>query len=83
MLERVATTSTNSKLIHGQKEFFTKMVVDAVLSLDEELNEKMIGMKKVAGGALQVKFYVMIRVVFEMELDKYDQKWDYNYNQLQ
>jgi T-complex protein 1 subunit eta len=56
LLERVATTSMNSKLIHGQKEFFTKMVVDAVLSLDEELNEKMIGMKKVAGGALQVKF---------------------------
>jgi T-complex protein 1 subunit eta len=38
----------SSKIIHGQKEFFTKLTVDAVLHLDqEELNENLIGMKKV------------------------------------
>jgi len=31
------------------------MVVDAVLSLDQdELNERMIGIKKIPGGAMQV-----------------------------
>lgn len=35
------------------------MVVDAVLSLDQEdLNEKLIGMKKVTGGALQDSLFV-------------------------
>jgi len=45
----------SSKLIHSHKGFFTKLVVDAVLSLDDDLNESMIGMKKVPGGALEVK----------------------------
>jgi len=54
LLEKCASTSMSSKLIHSHKDFFTKMVVDAVLSLDQEdLNEKMIGIKKVAGGAMQ------------------------------
>ncbi|KAJ3196292.1 T-complex protein 1 subunit eta [Irineochytrium annulatum] len=54
LLEKCAATSMSSKLIHSHKEFFTKMVVDAVLHLDqEELNEKMIGIKKVPGGAMQ------------------------------
>lgn len=49
----------SSKLIHGQKDFFSKMVVDAVLHLDqEELNEKLIGIKKVAGGAMQESLFV-------------------------
>lgn len=52
-LEKCASTSMSSKLIHSQEEFFKKLVVDAVLSLDEDLNEKMIGMKIVKGGALQ------------------------------
>jgi T-complex protein 1 subunit eta len=44
----------SSKLIHSHKDFFTKMVVDAVLSLDqEELNENLIGIKKVPGGAME------------------------------
>ena len=33
LLERCAMTSLNSKLIRGHKEFFSKMVVDAVQSL--------------------------------------------------
>lgn len=54
LLERCASTSLNSKLIRGQQEFFSHMVVNAVLSLDQrELDEKMIGIKKVNGGALQ------------------------------
>ena len=54
MLEKSAATSLNSKLVSGHKEFFAKMVVDAVLSLDENApNLEMIGMKKVQGGALQ------------------------------
>ncbi|RKO96851.1 hypothetical protein CXG81DRAFT_26185 [Caulochytrium protostelioides] len=54
LLEKCASTAMSSKLIHSHKPFFTKMVVDAVLSLDQnELNENLIGMKKVAGGAMQ------------------------------
>lgn len=54
LLEKCAATALNSKLIAGQKDFFSKMVVDAVISLDELLSLKMIGIKKVQGGALEV-----------------------------
>lgn len=54
LLEKCAATALNSKLIAGQKEFFSKMVVDAVMSLDELLSLKMIGIKKVQGGGLEV-----------------------------
>uniref|UniRef100_A0A8C5GV83 T-complex protein 1 subunit eta n=1 Tax=Gouania willdenowi TaxID=441366 RepID=A0A8C5GV83_GOUWI len=53
LLEKCAATALNSKLIAGQKDFFAKMVVDAVMSLDELLPLKMIGIKKVQGGALE------------------------------
>uniref|UniRef100_A0A3Q3LSY0 T-complex protein 1 subunit eta n=1 Tax=Mastacembelus armatus TaxID=205130 RepID=A0A3Q3LSY0_9TELE len=53
LLEKCAATALNSKLIAGQKEFFSKMVVDAVMSLDELLSLKLIGIKKVQGGALE------------------------------
>ncbi|KAF3892793.1 T-complex protein 1 subunit eta [Trichophyton interdigitale] len=53
-LRRLAGTAMNSKLIKRNSDFFTKMVVDAVLSLDQDdLNEKLIGVKKITGGALQ------------------------------
>ncbi|EFQ98480.1 T-complex protein 1 subunit eta [Nannizzia gypsea CBS 118893] len=53
-LRRLAGTAMNSKLIKRNSDFFTKMVVDAVLSLDQDdLNEKLIGIKKITGGALQ------------------------------
>lgn len=55
MLEKCAATALNSKLIAGQKDFFSKMVVDAVMMLDELLPLKMIGVKKVQGGALEVR----------------------------
>jgi len=53
LLERCASTAMSSKLIHQQKDFFAKMVVDAVLILDNLLPLNMIGIKKVSGGALE------------------------------
>ena len=49
----------SSKLIHSHKDFFTKMVVDAVLHLDQDdLNEKLIGVKKVPGGGMQDSLFI-------------------------
>ncbi|KAL1789231.1 T-complex protein 1 subunit eta [Sigmodon hispidus] len=45
MLEKCAMTALSSKLISQQKTFFTQMVVDAVMMLDELLQLKMIGIK--------------------------------------
>lgn len=53
LLEKCASTAMSSKLIHQQKDFFSKMVVDAVLKLDELMPLNMIGIKKIAGGALE------------------------------
>lgn len=44
----------SSKLIHSQKPFFSSMVVNAVLCLDQDdLDENLIGTKKVPGGGMQ------------------------------
>lgn len=44
----------SSKLIHSEKPFFSNMVVDAVLCLDQDdLDENLIGVKKIAGGGMQ------------------------------
>ena len=40
------------------RNFFKKLVVDSVLMLDDDLNESMIGMKKVSGGALDESMLV-------------------------
>ena len=48
LLEKCAATTLSSKLIGGEKEFFAKMVVDAVTSLGEDDRLNMIGIKKVA-----------------------------------
>ena len=53
LLERCAATALSSKLVAAHKDFFAKMVVDAVMLLDDLLPLSMIGMKKVKGGALQ------------------------------
>ncbi|GBP27220.1 T-complex protein 1 subunit eta [Eumeta japonica] len=59
LLRKCAATAMSSKLIHRQKDFFSKMVVDAVMSLDYPLLPlEMIGIKKVAGGALEDSFLV-------------------------
>jgi len=53
ILEKCASTSMNSKLISTYKEYFSKMVVDAVLHLDvQDMDIKMIGIKKEKGGSL-------------------------------
>ena len=44
----------SSKLIHSEKPFFSNMVVDAVQCLDEnDLDESLIGIKKIPGGGMQ------------------------------
>merc|ERR1712088_1218905 len=53
LLVKCAATAMSSKLIHQQKDFFSKMVVDAVQTLDELLPLNMIGIKKVQGGSLE------------------------------
>ena len=53
LLEKCAQTTLSSKLISQQKQFFSKLVVDAVMQLDELLPLNMIGIKKVQGGALE------------------------------
>lgn len=58
-LSKLAATAMTSKLIKRNTEFFTKMVVDAVLSLDQEdLDEKLIGIKKIPGGSLTDSLFV-------------------------
>ncbi|XP_065649684.1 T-complex protein 1 subunit eta isoform X2 [Hydra vulgaris] len=53
VLQRCAETALSSKLVARHKEFFGKMVVEAVTHLDELLPLNMIGVKKVQGGALE------------------------------
>lgn len=58
LLTKCAATAMNSKLIHQQKDFFSKMVVDAVMNLDDLLPLNMIGTKKIQGGALEESMLV-------------------------
>ena len=60
LLIKCAATSLNSKLISHQKDFFAPIVVDAVLSLDEDLSLDMIGVKKIPGGALEVSLILQV-----------------------
>ena len=59
LLERCAKTAMSSKLISKNSDFFTKMVVDSVLSLDQDdLDEKLIGIKKVPGGGMEDSLFI-------------------------
>lgn len=59
LLERCARTAMSSKLINNNSQFFVKMVVDAVLSLDQEdLDDKLIGIKKVPGGGIEDSLFI-------------------------
>eukprot|EP00914_Ancora_sagittata_P013289 GHVO01025849.1.p1 GENE.GHVO01025849.1~~GHVO01025849.1.p1 ORF type:complete len:556 (-),score=84.02 GHVO01025849.1:164-1801(-) len=53
LLLKCASTALSSKLVARQENFFSRMVVDAVMSLDVLLPLNMIGMKKVQGGGLE------------------------------
>lgn len=53
LLERCGATAMNSKLIAAQRDFFSKMIVDAVLALDADLDLSLIAVKKEPGGALE------------------------------
>ncbi|KAK2610260.1 hypothetical protein N8I77_003708 [Diaporthe amygdali] len=58
-LAKLAGTAMTSKLIKRNTEFFTKMVVDAVLSLDQDdLDEHLIGVKKIPGGSLTDSLFI-------------------------
>ncbi|RSL67312.1 putative T-complex protein 1 subunit eta [Fusarium floridanum] len=58
-LSKLAATAMTSKLIKRNTDFFTKMAVDAVLTLDQEdLNEKLIGVKKIPGGSLTDSLFI-------------------------
>lgn len=58
LLEKCAQTSLNSKIISKQKQFFGKMVVDAVTSISENLDKEDIGIKKITGGSVTDSFLV-------------------------
>ena len=59
MLQKCAMTTLSSKLVGGEKEFFAKMVVDAVGHLDQDLlDPKMIGVQKVLGASMRDSFLV-------------------------
>ncbi|ODV83100.1 hypothetical protein CANARDRAFT_30328 [[Candida] arabinofermentans NRRL YB-2248] len=59
LLERCAKTAMSSKIIQNNSEFFTKMVVDAVLTLDQnDLNENLIGIKKIPGGSMDESKFI-------------------------
>lgn len=58
LLMKCAQTSLNSKIISRYKEFFSKMVVDAVMHLSEDLNKEDIGIKKITGGSVTDSFLV-------------------------
>jgi len=78
---KCAATALSSKLVARQKSFFSNMVVDAVMSLDELLPLNMIGMKKIQGGALEDSQLIMgvafkktfSYAGFEMQRKKYTQ----------
>ncbi|QPG73556.1 T-complex protein 1 subunit eta [Brettanomyces nanus] len=54
LLKKCAKTTMASKLIQSNSDFFADMVVEAVQCLDQdELDENLIGMKKIAGGSLE------------------------------
>jgi T-complex protein 1 subunit eta len=58
LLEKCAATSLNSKLIADQSAFFSKMAVDAVLKLEDDLDLNMVGIKKEQGGSVQDSMYI-------------------------
>lgn len=57
-LIKCAQTALSSKLVATYKEFFGKMVVDAVERLEGNMDKSLIGIKKVTGGSVTDSFLV-------------------------
>ena len=58
LLLKCAQTSLNSKLIANDKEFFSKMIVEAVEKLEGYKDKDLIGIKHVTGGSITDSFLV-------------------------
>ncbi|KAH0794136.1 T-complex protein 1 subunit eta [Histomonas meleagridis] len=58
ILESCAATTLRSKLVSDKREFFAKMIVDAVESLDSNLRIEDLGVKMVKGGGIEDSFFV-------------------------
>lgn len=59
ILCKCAGTALNSKIIGGlHKQLFAEMAVDAVLSLDADMDLDLVGVKKVPGGSMEDSFLV-------------------------
>lgn len=58
MLIKCSQTALNSKLIAPYKEFFSKMIVDAVERLEDYGDKSLIGIKPVLGGSISDSFLV-------------------------
>jgi T-complex protein 1 subunit eta len=58
VLEGCAATTLRSKLVSDSRQFFAKMVVDAVENLDDDLRLEDLGVKLVKGGGIQDSFFV-------------------------
>jgi len=52
MLLRCAETTLNSKLVADYKTFFAEKIVKAVNLLDDDMDHKAVGIKKVTGGSV-------------------------------
>lgn len=63
LLEKCASTTLSSKLVGGEKEFFAKMVVDAVASLGADSRLNMIGIKKVIAAHLLFRNITSSRIL--------------------
>lgn len=71
MLVKCASTSLNSKLVCGEKDFFAAMVVDAVSTLDQRtLDLSMLGVKKVVGGKVGKRRFVFGVFLSFFEVDR-------------
>ncbi|GMM47272.1 chaperonin-containing T-complex subunit [Pichia kluyveri] len=59
MLIKCALTAMNSKIIQQNGKFYSKLVVDSVLTLDrDDLDENLIGIKKIPGGAMEDSLFI-------------------------
>lgn len=57
MLQKIAETSINSKVLRYEKEYFGALVVDALKNIGYE-DKQLVGIKKVTGGGIRDSFFV-------------------------